>query len=31
MGIVDFLLIMGAIRLAQKLFSKESSSDEENE
>ena len=31
MGIVDFLLIMGAISLAQKLFSKESSSDEENE
>jgi hypothetical protein len=31
MGIVDFLLIMGAIGLAQKLFSKGPSSDEENE
>jgi hypothetical protein len=29
MGIVDFLLIMGAISLAQKVFSKGSSSDEE--
>ena len=31
LAIVDFLLIMGAISLAQKLFSKGSSSDEEDE
>jgi len=31
MGIVDFLLIMGAISLAQRVFSKGSSSDEEAE
>jgi hypothetical protein len=31
MGIVDFLLVMGAISLAQKLFSKGSSPNEENE
>jgi len=31
LGIVDFLLIMGAISLAQKVFSKGSSPDEDNE
>jgi len=31
LGIVDFLLIMGAISLAQKVFSKNTSSDEEDE
>jgi hypothetical protein len=31
MGIVDFLLIMGAIGLAEKLFSKGSSSDDGEE
>jgi hypothetical protein len=31
LGTVDFLLIMGAISLAQKVFSKGSSSDEEDE
>lgn len=31
LGIADFLLIMGAINLAQKVFSKGSSSDEEDE
>jgi len=31
MGIIDFLLIMGAIGLADKIFSKGSSSNDENE
>jgi hypothetical protein len=30
-GIVDFLLIMGAINLAQKIFSDDPSADDENE
>lgn len=31
LGIVDFLIIMGALGLAEKIFSKEPSSDEDNE